>query len=64
MGVPMQVTVMLFGLRYRVTRRFSVEQYARKMLSEGAWGGGIELWCFSRDFRTNVHVYRVSWRLK
>ena len=32
------------------------------MLNEGAWGGGIELICFSRYRRTNVHVYRVSWR--
>jgi hypothetical protein len=40
----------------------SVEQYAKKMLSEAAYGGGIELLCFSRYRRTNVHVYRVRWR--
>ena len=32
------------------------------MLSESAYGGGIELLCFSRYRRTNVHVYRVSRR--
>ena len=39
---------------------FSVEQYAKKMITDGAWGGGIELCCFSRSRKLNVHVYRVS----
>ena len=46
-----------------VTRLFSVEQYAKKMLTEGAWGGGIELICFSRNYCVNVHVYRVNCRV-
>jgi hypothetical protein len=45
-----------------MTRLFSVEDYARKMLTEGAWGGGIELFCFSHSRRMNVHVYRVITR--
>ena len=44
----------------RANSLFSVEQYARKMLQESAWGGGIELVCFSRSRRMNVHVYRVG----
>jgi hypothetical protein len=49
-------------LRMLMTRLFSVEEYARKMLTEGAWGGGIELFCFSHSRRMNVHVYRVITR--
>jgi hypothetical protein len=48
----------------QVTHLFSVEQYAKKMLTEGAWGGGIELICFSRCRRINVHVYRVILRIR
>jgi hypothetical protein len=29
------------------------------MLTEGAWGGGIELFCFSHSRQMNVRVYRV-----
>ena len=44
----------------RLTRLCSVEDYAKKMLNEGlAWGGCIELLCFSHCRRMNVHVYRV-----
>lgn len=46
-------------LHVLMTRPFSVEEYARKMLTEGAWGGGIELFCFSHSRQMNVHVYRV-----
>jgi len=30
------------------------------MLSDRAWGGGIELFAFSHSRRVNLHVYRVS----
>jgi hypothetical protein len=43
-----------------MTQFSSVEHYAKKMLSEGAWAGGIELVCFSRARQVNVHVYRVG----
>jgi len=50
----------------RLTRLCSVEDYAKKMLTEDlawggylAWGGCIELLCFSHCRRMNVHVYRV-----
>ena len=49
-------------LHVLMTRLFSVEEYARKMLTEGAWGGGIELFCFSVSRQMNVHVYRVRTR--
>jgi len=57
------VLCVYIGNRTEVTHLFSVEQYAKKMLTEGAWGGGIELICFSRIYCVNVHVYRVNCRV-
>jgi len=37
-------------------QQISAEAYARRMAHAG-WGGGLELACFSRMKRVNVHVY-------
>lgn len=55
----LQVVFVLRVLIDAETYSFSVPEYAKKMLAEGAWGGGIELICFSQTRRVNVHVYRV-----
>jgi hypothetical protein len=60
MGMFVQVYVCTKRLHVIMTHLCSVEDYAKKMLSEGlAWGGCIELLCFSHCRRMNVHVYRV-----
>jgi hypothetical protein len=50
-------------LHVLMTRLLSVEEYAKKMLTDGAWGGGIELFCFSVSRQMNVHVYKVRTRV-
>ena len=38
----------------------TVTDYARKMASSNAWGGGIEMACVSQLKNVNVHVYEVA----
>ena len=38
----------------------TVAEYARKMSSGSAWGGGIEMACVSQLKNVNVHVYEAA----
>jgi hypothetical protein len=37
----------------------NVAAYARRMMSNNYWGGGIEIACASRMKQVNIHVYEV-----
>lgn len=46
--------------------QMSVGSYAQRMASGSCWGGGIEMACFARLKRANVHVYEPysRWAVK
>ena len=42
---------------------FSVENwedFCTKLLTNGEWGGEVEIMCFARTFQVNIHVHQIT----